>query len=482
MARTRRIHLINPKADTVANRPLFFGKALFSPLAGLLAVSALIPEDEYEVVLTDENIEPIDFDLKADLVGITAMTSYVKRGYEIADAFRARGVPVVMGGVHVSYMPHEALKHADAVVVGEAELVMARVLDDLKADRLGGIYKSEALHSMAGMPLPRRNLMKRHRYINKGFIQTSRGCHHGCTFCAEPTMYGLRFRHRPVEELVAEIEQSEERVFLLNDADFFGTPKRAMDVMKAFRGRGIQWQAAVNSREAHDERLLELAAESGCLILSIGFESVSLKTLRSVHKCQNNPDDYRALVDKLHRHGIMAFGLFMFGFDGDEPSVFEETLKFNIDAGFDVCGYSVLTPHPGTINWFEMMRRGQIVSYDWDKYDQGHIVYEPAGLSKDQLSRGYLDTYDGFYSVPSMLRRFPYDGSRNRLYWIIYNAFLRKGGIATRDPGQMIAERTPRPEHAAVPPLIPQKAAWRDLVLDAGRELQIAEAVEMPTV
>lgn len=480
MARTRRIHLINPKAETVANRPLFFGKALFSPMAGLLAVSALIPEDEYEIVLTDENIESVDFDMKADLVGISAMTSYVKRGYEIADAFRARGVPVLMGGVHVSYMPHEALRHADAVVVGEAELVMAKVLADLKAGQLRGIYKADTLHSMVGMPVPRRGLMKRHRYINKGFIQTSRGCHHGCTFCAEPTMYGLKFRYRPVEELVAEIEQSEDRLFLLNDADFFGTPKRAMEVMKAFKGRGIQWQAAVNSRDAHDERLLELAAESGCLILSIGFESVSKTTLRAVHKCQNNPDDYRALVEKLHRHGIMAFGLFMFGFQGDEPSVFEETLKFNIDAAFDVCGYSILTPHPGTINWFEMLRRDQIVSFDWNKYDQSHIVYEPASLSKQQLFQGYLDTYDGFYSVPSMLRRFPYDGSRNRSYWTIYNAFLRKGGIATRDPEQMIAAPTPQPEHAAVPPLIPQKAAWRDLVLEAGRELGVAAAVDRP--
>jgi len=474
MARTRRIHLINPKADTVANRPLFFGKALFSPMAGLLAVSALIPEDEYEVILTDENIEAIDYDLKVDMVGISAMTSYVKRGYEIADEFRARGVPVVMGGVHVSYMPQEALKHTDAVVVGEAELVMDRVLDDLRKGRLGGIYKAEKLHSMVGMPIPRQHLLKRNRYINKGFIQTSRGCHHGCTFCAEPTMYGLRFRYRPVQELVAEIEQTEERVLLLNDADFFGTPKRAMEVMKAFRGRGLKWQAAVNSRDAHDERLLELAAESGCFILSIGFESISQQTLRSFHKCQNNPEEYGALVEKLHRYGIMAFGLFMFGFESDEPSVFEETLKFNIDAGFDVCGYSLLTPHPGTINWFEMMRRRQIVSFDWDKYDQGHIVFEPTGLSTDQLYRGYLDIYDGFYTVPSMLRRFPYDGSRSRLYWTIYNAFLRKGGIATRDPEQLVAKPTPRPEHMAVPPIIPQKAAWRDLVLDAANSLDPA--------
>ncbi len=467
MAKTRRIHLINPKADTFATRPLFFGKALYSPVAGLLAVAALIPKDDYDIILTDENIEPIDFDLNVDMVGISAMTSYVQRGYEIADAFRARGVPVIMGGVHVSYLPREALKHADAVVVGEAELVMDKVLEDLNHGSLNGIYKSETLHSMIGLPIPRQGLLKSNRYINKGFVQTSRGCHHGCTFCAEPTMYGLRFRYRPIDDIIREIEHIEERTILLNDADFFGTPKRAMEVMKAFKGRGLQWQAAVNSRDAHDERLLELAAESGCFMLSIGFESISKQTLRNVHKCQNDPDSYSDLVEKLHRYGIMVLGLFMFGFEGDEPSVFDQTLQFNIEAKFDMCGYSLLTPYPGTINWFEMLQRKQIVSFDWDKYDQSHIVFKPGGLSAEQFYQGYLDTYDGFYSAASMMRRFPWDGSRNPANWAIYNAFFRKGGVVTRDREQLIAKPTPEPEFAAVPPLMPQKAAWRELVMSA---------------
>ena len=143
-------------------------------------------------------------------------------------------------------------------------------------------------------------------------------------------MYGLRFRYRPIEDIIRQIEHIEERVILLNDADFFGTPKRAMQVMQAFKGRGLKWQAAVNSRDAHDERLLELAAESGCFMLSIGFESISRQTLSNVHKYQNDPDAYGNLVEKLHQYGIMVIGLFMFGFEGDEPSVFDETLKFNI--------------------------------------------------------------------------------------------------------------------------------------------------------
>src|ERR1700740_1474952 len=148
--RTRVIHLINPKTDSLTPRPLYLNRALYSPLAGLLAVAACIPRDRYEVVLTDENIETVDFDLKADLVGISAMTSYVNRGYEIADRFRAKGVPVVMGGVHASFMPQEALKHSDAVVVGEVELVIDKLLDDLRHGMMRGIYRADKLHSMAG--------------------------------------------------------------------------------------------------------------------------------------------------------------------------------------------------------------------------------------------------------------------------------------------------------------------------------------------
>jgi radical SAM superfamily enzyme YgiQ (UPF0313 family) len=211
-------------ANSFTTRPMYFNRALYSPLAGLLAVAALIPEDQYEVVLTDENIEPIDFDLKADLVGISAMTSYVKRGYEIADIFRSRGIPVIMGGVHPSFMPTEALEHADAVVVGEAELVMDRVLEDLKQGNVKGIYRVNKLHSMVNMRRPRYDLLKSNRYVNKTFIQTSRGCHHACTFCAEHMMYGLRFRYRPIDEVIREIGECGERVVALNDADFLVTP------------------------------------------------------------------------------------------------------------------------------------------------------------------------------------------------------------------------------------------------------------------
>ena len=270
--RTRVIHLINPKTDSLTTRPQYMNRALYSPLAGLLAVAATIPRDQYEVVLTDENIESIDFDLRADLVGISAMTSYINRGYEIADQFRSRGTPVVMGGVHPSFMPNEALKHCDAVVIGEVELVIDKLLDDLKSGAMRGTYKSEKLHPMVGLSMPRDHLLKKNRYVNRTFVQTSRGCHQGCTFCAEPLMNGLKFRYRPVDELLHEMENCGAKTISINDADFFGTPERPKEVMRALKGRGFHWQAGVTSKLAQDDEMLELAAESGCTMLSIGFE------------------------------------------------------------------------------------------------------------------------------------------------------------------------------------------------------------------
>ena len=462
--RTHLIHLINPKTDSLTTRPLYLRRALYSPLAGLLAVAASIPRDQYEVVLTDENIEPIDFNLKADMVGISAMTSYVNRGYEIADEFRSRGVPVVMGGVHPTFMPAEALRHCDAVVVGEAEPVMNRVLDDLRNRSMHGIYKSESLHSMVNMPMPRYDLLKRNRYLNCTFIQTSRGCHQGCTFCAEPLMNGLRFRYRPVSEVINEIENCGSRTISINDADFFGTSEHPKALMRALKGRGIKWQAGVTSKLAGDDGMLELAAESGCTMLSIGFESISRATLKSVHKHVNRPETFAALLEKVHSYGIMVFGLFMFGFDGDDPLVFDETVKFNIAAQYDAAAYSALTPYPGTLTWYEMKKANRIISFDWSIYDQGHVVYRPAQMSTDDLRIGLRNAYRGFYSTSSIAGRFPWRGKRHRTQWLIYNSFMRKGSevldtYTTPSP-------TLEPDVAPMPPILPAKREWRAAVLD----------------
>jgi radical SAM superfamily enzyme YgiQ (UPF0313 family) len=463
--RTGVIHLINPKTDSITTRPMYFNRALYSPLAGLLAVAASIPRDRYEVVLTDENIETVDFDLQADLVGISAMTSYVNRGYEIADEFRAKGVPVVMGGVHPSFMPQEALAHCDAVVIGEVELVIDKLLNDLEQGLMRGTYKSDKLHPMVGMPMPRYDLLKKNRYVNRTFVQTSRGCHQGCTFCAEPLMNGLKFRYRPVDEVINEMEHCGSHFVSINDADFFGTPDRPKEVMRALKGRGFQWQAGVTSKLAQDDRMLELAAESGCTMLSIGFESISRSTLKSVHKHVNRPETFAALVEKIHSYGIIVFGLFMFGFDGDDPSVFDETTRFNRDSKYDACAYSVLTPYPGTLTWYELKKANRIVSFDWEKYDQGHVVYRPAQMSGNDLRLGQSQAYDNFYSLSSIASRVPIRGRRHRGQWLIYNMFMRRGAKTERIDS--IAAPTLAPDTAPMPPILPIKREWREAVLEA---------------
>ncbi len=277
-------------------------------------------------------------------------------------------------------------------------------------------------------------------------------------------MNGLRFRYRPVDDVMREIDECGNRVIALNDADFFGTPRRAAEVMRALKGRGVRWQAGVNSSGANNDELLKLAAESGCYMLSIGFESISLQTLRNAHKHQNRPENFKALVEKIQSYGILVFGLFMFGFDEDDPSVFDETVKFNIDANYDVCAYSVLTPYPGTITWYEMEQNKRIVSYDWDKYDQGSIVYSPRNLSPQELRDGPRA------GLPEVLLgafdRAPVPGpglAQPRLLERLQPVLPQgRGDRPHRQECDRRADRRPRP--VPIPPIAPQKEGWRDLV------------------
>jgi radical SAM superfamily enzyme YgiQ (UPF0313 family) len=178
----------------------------------------------------------------------------------------------------------------------------------------------------------------------------------------------------------------------------------------------------------------------------------------------NRPETFAALVEKVHSYGIMVFGLFMFGFDGDDASVFETTARFNIDADYDACAYSVLTPYPGTLTWYELKKADRIVSFDWSKYDQSNVVYRPARMSGDDLRRGQAAAYERFYAPSSILRRFPYRGRRSRLQWSIYNLFMRRG--AATDRKDAVAAPTPPPDVKPMPPILPLKREWREAVLE----------------
>jgi radical SAM superfamily enzyme YgiQ (UPF0313 family) len=280
-------------------------------------------------------------------------------------------------------------------------------------------------------------------------------------------MNGLKFRYRPIDEVMREVDICESRMISINDSDFFGTPERPKEVMRALKGRGVHWQAGVTSKLAQDDRMLELAAESGCTLMSIGFESITRSTLTSVHKHVNRPETFISLVEKVHSYGIMVFGLFMFGFDGDDPSVFEETVKFCIGANYDACAFSVLTPYPGTLTWYEMKKENRIVSFDWTKYDQANVVFRPAHMTGDELRLGQESAYKTFYTPSSIARRFPIRGKRSRLQWAIYNLFMKKGSATDRK--EAIAEPTAVPDVSPMPPVLPLKREWREAVLEGSR-------------
>jgi radical SAM superfamily enzyme YgiQ (UPF0313 family) len=197
-----------------------------------------------------------------------------------------------------------------------------------------------------------------------------------------------------------------------------------------------------------------------------------------VHKHVNRPETFHELVEKVQSYGILVFGLFIFGFDNDDPSVFDETAQFNIDAGYDMAAYSVMTPYPGTLTWYQMEKAGRVVSYDWDKYDQGHIVFRPENLTPEQLREGHMRAYRKFYSLSSMAKRFPIRGTRSRLHWSLYNMFFRKGEVTGRDIDNAVAEPTLPPTHIPVPPIMPLKREWREAVLEGMGEA--AEAAESP--
>ncbi len=440
------LNFVLPAEEGFLSQAVFFGKALYSPVAAPLALAAVTPEEDWEMRLSDESIEQVDYEAPCDLVAISIMTVYAQRGYRIADEFRRRGKRVVIGGVHASFLPYEALEHADAVVVGEGEPVWPRVLFDARKGRMQGVYRAKEWYDLRQMKPPKWDLLKRNKYIVANFVQTSRGCPHECHFCCEKGMNGNRYRFRPVEEVVAEIKALPDKEIGIYDADIFSRPNRARELLSAMAPLGKRWQGAVSSRLAENDELLRLARKSGCYMLNIGFESLSSRSLAESNKRFNQPERYKALVDKIHSHGMMVLALCIFGFDSDDESVFEKTAKFWVEAGADACAFSVLTPYPGTPLYHQLDAEGRITSYDWCRYDQSNVVFEPKRMSQETLGAGLGHAYETFYSWRSMVGRFPFTGNRDRLRWTGINAMAHKYSLPAGKIDRVIRDGSSPPE------------------------------------
>jgi radical SAM superfamily enzyme YgiQ (UPF0313 family) len=402
-----RIVLVSPKGPLYRHRGGIWKKSLrYMPLT-LTTLAALVPAElEAELLLLDEGIQEVDPNaIEADLVGITVITGTAVRAYELAAVFRRRGIPVVLGGPHVTLVPDDAAPHADAVVVGYAEESWPELLRDLAAGRLRPRYDQRPGLSLAGMPFPRRDLLPRSRYLTDDVFEATRGCIHKCDFCVVPSAWGQKPYQKPVEEVVADIRRKGSRKLIFVDLNLIADRTYAARLFEALIPLRVQWYGLATTMLGDDPHLLALAQRSGCRGILMGLESISGENLRDSKKAFNSPDRFGSLVETLHRHGIALQGCFVFGLDHDTPEVFLETARFAVDAGIDLPRFAVVTPFPGTALFRRLEAEGRILTRNWELYDGQHVVFQPKLMSVEQLQRGVERAWRHAYSLPSMLRR-----------------------------------------------------------------------------
>ena len=406
----KRLLLIAPN---VKNSLMTGGMMFRLPNLGLLRVAALTPPD-WEVKIVDEKIEPLDLNQPADLIGITTMTTTVKRGYEIADHFRGRGIQVVMGGMHVSCLPQEALQHCDAVVSGEAEVLWPALLNDLERNALKPHYRhGEIWPPLAGLPPNDWELFRPKKYLPIHFMETTRGCPIDCEFCAVTSAFGGRFRNRPQDEVMAELKTLRPFTGLLTlknlvffvDDNIVSNRAYAREFFARIADMNLNWfgQASVNI--AKDAEILKLCEKSGCTGLFMGFETLSAEAIKSIGKGVNKPGEYLDVVKKIHDHGIGIDGSFVFGFDTDDAGAFDRTVEFVIKARLEVVYFSILTPYPGTRLHKRLKAEGRILTEDWNLYDANHVVYRPKTFTPEELHEGYTRALKEVYTIPSIFKR-----------------------------------------------------------------------------
>jgi radical SAM superfamily enzyme YgiQ (UPF0313 family) len=395
-----KIVLIFPRADPRRGTKV---KNYVVPPYGLQLLAALTPR-RHQVVLLDQFHRSIDTRLEADLVGISVWTASSGNAYRLADAFRARGLPVVLGGPHVAVLPDEAARHADAVLVGEAEGVWDKLLSDFEAGHLEPRYDGRPL-PLAETPPVRWDVFPEGDYVLRSAISTSRGCHFRCEFCYESSRSDSIYRRKSLEQVLAEIDSRPGRVVAFLDNDLLGDKSYARRLLEALIPRRKHWMAMTTIRFADDLDMVALAAAAGCRTLFIGFESVSADSLREVGKRQNRVELYARNVQRLHAHGIMVNASFVFGFDHDTPDVFDATVHFGIENRLETATFTILTPFPNTGLYRRLEAEGRIVDRDWAHYDTTRVVFKPAGMSVEELEAGYFGAYRQFYSLDSILKR-----------------------------------------------------------------------------
>jgi radical SAM superfamily enzyme YgiQ (UPF0313 family) len=412
-----RLELISPCNPPIENHRdewdaqftsfLFGVKRYSTPYLALPTLAALTPSD-IEISITDENVEEIDFDKNIDMVGITVPTFLVIRAYEIADEFRKRGITVILGGIHPSMLPEEAIQHADAVVIGEAENIWGELIDDYKKGNLQRFYRSSERPNLDDQPIPRWDLLKNELYRTH-ILQTTRGCPYDCEFCSVKAFLGKEYRCKSVSNVIKEVEALlyiGRKQFLFADDNFTGNKRRAKDLLQALTPYKINYYTQATLNIAKDSELLKLLAKSGCKSVFIGFESISEANIKQMNKGKSNfIKEYKDDIERIQSCGIGVIGSFIFGYDFDNESIFEETVNFVNSANLEYVTFYILTPFPGTKLFDRLDREGRILHKDWAKYNATYTCFKPKLMSPKALQDKYIWAKQQVYSYDSIFKR-----------------------------------------------------------------------------
>ena len=415
-------------------------KTQMAPSLALWTLAALTPP-EHTVVMENENTAPLRFDEAVDLVGITVTVDVLPRACEIAARYRAMGVPVVAGGIHVTCDPVGCAPFFDALCVGMAEPVWARILADAQRGTLAPVY--EGMDTMRGEQIasPAYRRMAEGPYLYTNIVTTSRGCPFQCDFCYNSSNKAcLPYLERPIEDVLRDIQAIGGRHILFVDDNFIGNPARTRELLLRLKPLRLRWNAAVTANLLQHLDLLDLMRESGCQSLFIGLESLHPGSLRDVHKGQNHVERYDALIAEIHKRGIMVNASLVFGLDHDTPQCFEETYNYLVSRKVETVTAHILTPYPGTALYRRMLAQGRIVDRDLSHYNTAHVVFTPRSMTAAQLQAGYLRFYKRFYSWRSILRRMP-DARTQRVPYLLFNLLYRKFGRFTAALARLVPMR-----------------------------------------
>jgi len=394
-----------------------------APMTAITLASLVPKEINADIVVIDESVQKLPWNEKFDLVAISVLTGTSTRAYEIAAHYKSMGSTIVLGGVHVTLCPEEAISHADAIVSGYGEEKWPQLLLDYTRGEMQKHYHGNKT-SLVDYSVYDKNFLSRRSYLNPNVIFASRGCKNNCDFCSVPAA-GFKWDTRPVGEVIDQIRKFKGKRFAFNDVSLLEDRDYAKELFTALAPLKKQWGGLCTSKIADDDEMLDLVAKSGCVFLLIGIESINSASLKTMNKGFNRPDQYTRLVQKLHEKSIVLMGCFIFGLDEDTLDVFEETVNMVNDLRIDVPRYAIYTPFPGTQAYAKMESEGRLLHKRWEHYDTQHVVFQPKNMSPQQLDEGFRWAYHQSYTVKSIFRRttalvnrFPFSFMGNLAYRI----------------------------------------------------------------